>query len=70
MAIQTIEGKEVTVESARGPVTAVVIADLGEIVVIGRADDYLRAKQNGLSRYCVGFRRNDIVSVEGIDMKV
>jgi len=69
MKLQTLEGKVVTVSSARGPVVCTVVADLGNVIVVGSHEDYIRARSGGIGRFAVGFPRTDILSQEGIDNK-
>ena len=56
--------------SARGPIRVTIVADFGDVVVVGTQDQYESAKTAGLDRYAIGFRRSDLVlSDSGIDTK-
>jgi hypothetical protein len=64
---ESLEGHIVTVESARGLITRTVVADLGEVLVLGSYEDYQLAKKDGIGRFSVGFRRSDVRGKNGID---
>lgn len=64
MSVQNIAGKQVTVNSARGEIRRTVVADLGDVLVLGTAEDYARSQTEGLDRLAIGFRRSDIINDE------
>lgn len=71
MDVQDLSGHCVTVISARGAIRRTVVADLGDVLVLGSIDDYNSTKVLGIDRFAIGFRRSDIIAVEsGIDTSV
>jgi hypothetical protein len=67
---QTLVLQIVTVSSARGPIRRTVIAEVEDVVVLAEVNDTNQAKTAGITRFSIGFRRADILSIEGIDKSV
>ena len=67
MSTELVEGQYVTVDSLAGPIRRILVRDLGDILVIGWPEDYERAKAEGISRFCVGFRRSDVLDEKKVD---
>ena len=70
MTVQTLLAHLVTVDSARGPIRRTVIAETDAIVVLDEPEGVKQAKTFGITRFSIGFRREDILSVDGIDKTV
>lgn len=64
MKPQLIEGQEVTLDSSQGHITRTVVADLGDVVLVTRAEEYQRARKAGNQPISVGFRRSDVLDAE------
>jgi hypothetical protein len=60
----------VTVDSARGPIRRTVIAEIGDVIVLADPSRAEEAKMAGITRFSIGFRRSDVISVEGLDKLV
>jgi hypothetical protein len=60
----------VTVASARGPIRRTVIAEIGDVIVLADPSRAEEAKMAGITRFSIGFRRSDVISVEGLDKLV
>ena len=61
MMTQLTAGQKVKVNSARGQIVRTVLADLGDIVVIGCDEDVEAVMTNGIGPFSIGFPRCDIV---------
>ena len=61
MENKILVGRVVTLDSSTGPIDRVVVRDLGEIVLVCRADEYKKAEKEGREPVSVGFKRTDIL---------
>ena len=69
MKTQLIEGQHVTLSSARGPIRRTIVKLLGDVVVVGDAYDYERAKIGVISPFCIGFPVSDVVLDVSVSLK-
>ena len=70
MRLQTLVGKQVIVSSARGDIARTIVAECDDVVVLAESDAAEIAIAAGVTRYSIGFRRSDILSIIPVDMPV
>lgn len=61
MTIETTVNKQVILASSNGPIKRVVVADLGEVILVCRQTEYLSALEQGRDPVSVGFKKADIL---------
>ena len=61
---KSLSGHQVTLTSARGHIQRTVVADLGDVLVVGTPEEHLRAQSAGIDRFAVGFRRSDVIEAD------
>ena len=67
---QTIIYQVVTVDSARGPIRRTVIAEIGDVLILAETDSAEQAKTGVITKFSIGFRRSDVLSIDGVDNSV
>ena len=70
MNTQTLLIHIVTIDSARGPIRRTVIAEVGDVLVLAELDGAEQAKIGEITKYSIGFKRSDVLSVDGVDNSV
>ena len=68
--MQLVEGKEVTLISARGPIRRTIIRLLGDVVAVGSQQDYEQAQKGVFGPFLIGFRVSDVIDDDGLDSLV
>lgn len=56
-------GQAVKLLSSLGLVTLIVVADLGEVLLVCRADEFERAKKERRDPLAIGFKKTDLVEL-------
>lgn len=54
-------GQTVTLLSGLGPITRVVVEDLGEVLLVTRQEELSAARQQGREPAAVGFKKQDVI---------
>jgi hypothetical protein len=67
MTNQSLLSHVVTVSSARGPIRRTVIAEVGDVLVLADPAGAEEAKMAGITPFSIGFKRSDVLAVEGVD---
>jgi len=62
MAIEVAVGQLVTLRSSQGQIQRILVKDLGEMVLICRAEEYAAAKQEGREPITMAFPRQDLIA--------
>lgn len=60
---QTLVGKEVGLNSSQGLIRRIVVAVVGEILLVTRPEELENARKEGRSPVSVGFRLRDLVQI-------
>lgn len=61
MKIKTLQNKVVKLHSSQGPIERLVVADLGEILLVCRPEERDNALAEGREPKAIGFRRSDMI---------
>jgi hypothetical protein len=62
MEEKSLIGQVVTLQSSAGPIQRVVVADLGNVILVCRQEEYQQAKSEAREPATIGFKRGDIVT--------
>ncbi len=62
MNYKSLQNQLVKLLSAQGPIERVVVADLGEILLVCRPEERDRAMAEGREPRAIGFKRSDMIT--------